>query len=136
MRVTLDTNVLLSALLFRGKPSKILKLVMERRVLLFLSPFILHEFEDNLAKKFGFSAREAREARMLIEVLAQIVRPQKKIGLISRKDSDNRILECAVEAKVKCLITGDKRDILPLGSVEGIEILSPSRFVEKYFPSL
>lgn len=132
MRVVMDTNVLVSALLFGGKPSQIVDLVKDGRIKLFLSPFILEEFEGKLMTKFKYSAEGAREARTDVEIIAGIIHPHAKIDAIKRKDSDNRILECALEAKAEVLITGNMQDIRPLGSFEGIDILTPAEFLDKY----
>lgn len=132
MRVVLDTNVLVSALLFGGKPAKIVELAKDGSIELFVSPFILSEFEDKLKSKFGYTARGAAEARTDIEVIARSVAPRVGIRAIERKDSDNRILECAVEAGAQALVTGNMRDIRPLGNFQGIEILTPSEFLAKH----
>ena len=58
----MDTNVLVSAILFGGKPSRIVELAKDGLIELFVSPFILTEFEDKLKSKFGYTARGAREA--------------------------------------------------------------------------
>lgn len=70
-----------------------------------------------------------------IEVISQIVRPQDKIQAIERKDSDNRILECALEAEADVLVTGNMRHIRPLGAFQGVDILTPREFLDKYFPA-
>lgn len=136
MRVVLDTNVLVSALLFGGKPSRIVELAKDGRIELFVSPFILDEFENKLKAKFGFTAGNAREARMDIEVIAVTVRPRVALDVIRRKDSDNRILECAVEARAAILITGDMKDIRPLGRFESIDILTPAEFLDQHASQL
>lgn len=135
MRIVLDTNVLISAVLFGGNPSTIMDLVQDGKVDLLVSPFILGEFQNKLAAKFGFSPTQAGEARAEVEMLSSTVNPRLKIDTIKRKESDNRILECAVEAAAQVLVTGDMRDIRPLGRFRGTEILTPREFLEKYFPS-
>jgi len=45
---------------------------------------------------------------------------------------DNRILECALEAKAHFLISGDKKHILPLKKLKGVKILSASHFLETF----
>ena len=132
MRVVADTNVLVSALLFGGKPSRVVELAKDGLIELFVSPFILAEFEDKLRSKFGYSVRAAQEARVDIEVIARVVEPRIAIQAIKRKDSDNRILECAVEAKAQALVTGNMKDLRPLGSFQGIAILTPAEFLDKY----
>lgn len=136
MRVVADTNVLVSALLFGGKPSRIVELAKDGLIELFVSPFILAEFENKLKSKFGYSAPAAQEARADIEVIAQVIEPKITIRAIKRKDSDNRILECAVEAKAQALVTGNMRDIRPLGSFQGAAILTPAEFLERYSPGV
>ena len=53
-----------------------------------------------------------------------------RISTISERDSDNRILECAIAGKVDYIISGDKRHILRLRKYEDIEILSPDEFLQ------
>lgn len=136
VRATFDTNILVSALLFGGLPQHLIDLVKGGEIELVLSPFILGEFENKLKTKFGYSAKNAQEATLDIEILADIIHPKKTITVIKRKDSDNRILECSVEGNVAALVTGNLMDLKPLGSFQGIEILKPREFVDKYFPHL
>lgn len=132
MRVVLDTNVLVSALLFGGKPSRIVKLAKDGLIELVVSPFILTEFEEKLKSKFGYSTRGAREAGADIEVISRLIHPKSRIHVIQRKDSDNRILECAVDAGAQALVTGNMKDLRPLGSFQGVDILTPAEFLSKY----
>lgn len=131
MRVVLDTNVLISALAFPGsKPDEILSLVRRRRLELFVSPFIISELQHVLMVKFHFGTREARVRTKAIQSLARVVEPTEHICLITAKDDDNRILECAAAAQAEFLVTGDKAHLLPLGSYRNIRILSPAQFLD------
>ncbi|MBI4563519.1 MAG: hypothetical protein HY716_02350 [Planctomycetes bacterium] len=60
--------------------------------------------------------------------------PPRKVHVVRRKDSDNRILDCAVDVKADVLITGDRQDLLPLVRFEGIDILTPRDFLRKHVP--
>ena len=135
IRIVLDTNVLVSALLFGGLPARIVKLVNMGAVELFISPFILEEFESKLITKFKFSSFAAREARADIEAISHQVHPKQTVHVIKRKDADNRILECARAAEVQALVTGNMKDIRILGTFQGIEILTPREFIDKYYPT-
>ena len=102
---------------------------------MFASPFILSEFERTLgSKKIGFAPEQVRRAVAAIKEISVIVEPAITLHVIRAKDSDNRILECAVKAEAQVLITGDMRHIRPLGSIQGIPILTPREFLDKYFP--
>ena len=129
MRAVADTNVYISALNFGGAPEDVLRLGREGAVQLFISPSILREVEGVLLRKFHWSARNAREAIAAIQEFAQIVRPKATIRVITEDEPDNRILECALEARADVVITGD-RHIQQLKTFRGISIVSPREFLE------
>lgn len=127
LKVVLDSNVIISGLNFRGSPRKILDLIRRKQIELYTSPFILEEVKDILKEKFGWNERKIQTAVKRIK--ATLVEPKKNISIIKNDEDDNRILECAVEGKVKYIVSGDKRHILPLREYQGIKILSPARFL-------
>jgi len=131
MRAVLDTNVLISALAFPGsKPDQVLQRVRRGEVELFLSPFILAEFERILRDKFRFTKRQTDERVAVIRRMATLVEPTERIALVVAKDDDNRILECAVAARADYLVTGDKEHLLPLRSIAATQIVTPAAFLE------
>jgi len=129
VRAVADTNVYISALNFGGAPEDVLGLEREGAVQLFISPSILREVEGVLLRKFHWSARNAREAIAAIQEFAQVVRPKATVRVITEDESDNRILECALEARADVVITGD-RHIQRLKTFQGISIVSPREFLE------
>ena len=62
---------------------------------------------------------------------ARLVHPQETVQLITEDEPDNRILECAIEAKAEVVITGDEH-LRRLKTFRGIPILSPGEFLEEY----
>ena len=58
-----------------------------------------------------------------------LVKPTFTLAVIAAKESDNRILECAVAGRTDVIVTGDRKHLLPLGSYEGIQIVSPADFL-------
>ncbi len=58
-----------------------------------------------------------------------VVDPPNSISAVQGSETDNRIIECAVEAKADALITGDKQHLLPLRTFRGIRIVSPAEFL-------
>jgi putative PIN family toxin of toxin-antitoxin system len=134
-RVVIDTNVIVSHLLFPGgNPSKILDLVAADKLILLLSDEILDEAGTVLMVKFGFDSRRAGESRDSLLALAEMVKPRHAVDVIREDESDNRILECAWSGKAHFLITGDKKHLLPLKQFKGIQILSPAEFVRDFVP--
>ena len=131
MRIVLDTNVLISALAFPGsKPDQILYRIRRREVDLFVSPFILSELFGILRDKFHLSKSEAEARVRSIRTIAHLVHPSEQITIITVKDDDNRIIECALAAQAEYLVTGDKEHLLPLGVYRGIKIVTPAQFLE------
>lgn len=129
IRVCLDTNVLISAALFDGKPEEILRLIEEDKLILVISPAILVETTRVLVDKFQRDKEEVTRFIKLLYDLGEITRPKRKIRLI-KKDSDNRILECAIEGKADYIITGDKKHLLPLKNFKGIPIITSAQFLK------
>ncbi len=63
-RVVCDTSILISALIFPGgSPDEVVNLTRTGEVNLYISPFILNEFERVLKEKFNYSEGEAKESR-------------------------------------------------------------------------
>lgn len=136
MRIVADTNVLVSAAAFpRGVPARVVLLAGEGHLRLFVSPFILSEMADVLARpKIGFSPEQIQAALDAVKEVATMVQPKVRVDIIARENSDNRILECALAAEADALVTGNMKDIRPLGKFRNIEILTPREFLDRFFP--
>ena len=135
MRIVLDTNVLISALTFPGsRPDHVLSRIRRREIELFISPFILSELDRVLREKFRFSTKEADARVRAIRAIAHLVQPTERASVITAKDDDNRILECALAAQAEFLVTGDKEHLLPLESYRNTRIVTPSQFLDLLGP--
>ena len=133
MRIVLDANVLISSLISAsGSADQVIQIVRKGEAELILSPFILDELRRVLTEKFALPGNAVDKALQRFRRLATILRPTVSIDVINEKQTDNRILECAVAGKVDYLITGDKRHILPLGSIRGIPIITVAEFLRKH----
>jgi predicted nucleic acid-binding protein len=62
--------------------------------------------------------------------VSELVRPTMKVEQIKADPADNRILECALESRAACIVTGD-RHLLELGRFEGISILDVAAFLAR-----
>jgi putative PIN family toxin of toxin-antitoxin system len=130
MRAVLDTNVLISALAFPGsKPDQILDRVRRHELQLIVSPFILEETRRILVRKLGLGQATAAALIRTLSNLAEMVHPAKRLHLVTAKDDDNRVLECAIAGEADFLVTGDRTHLLPLQSVGRARIVSPADFL-------
>lgn len=129
LRVALDTNVIISGLLFDGNERQTLNLGRDGRIQIYLSPFILGEVDGVLQRKFQHSAEQSAARLAEIRRWARIIEPAQSVSAISRKDADNRILECCLECRADYLVTGDRRDRLPLRNFAGTVICTAAAFL-------
>jgi len=130
--VTLDTNVIISSFLNAGKSREIIDLAARRKILVFSSPQLEEELIKTLRGKLKYSAEELSQALITFkEIVHKIVYPKNKLNVVTQDETDNRIIEVAVEGKVKFIISGD-RHLLRLGKFKNIKILAPSEFLHLY----
>jgi putative PIN family toxin of toxin-antitoxin system len=130
VRVVLDTNAVVSALLFSGVSSKLVSLWQKGLITPLLSRAILDEYLRVLSyPKFELSEEEIKEL-IQEEILpfAEVVRPKRRLRVVRRDPSDNKFLECAVAGKASVIISGDK-DPLALGRYRQVRIQSPAQFL-------
>ena len=92
-RLVLDTNVLISGLLFGGPPSRLLALVLEGAVELAISPSLIDELERVLRWKFPHAQQAIWDTVALLRELAILSLPQDTIDMIADDPSDNRVLQ-------------------------------------------
>jgi len=131
-RIVLDTNVIISAILFGGNPRKVLDLVISGSVDCTLSLGILDELRDVLQRpKFGFSADLCLHITEELHSVCDIISPSVRVDAIRSDPDDNRILECAIEARAHYIVSGDPH-LLELGAFKGIRIISPADYLKEF----
>jgi uncharacterized protein len=130
VRVVLDTNAVVSALLFSGVSSKLVSLWQNGLITPLLSRAMLDEYLRVLSyPKFELSEEEIKEL-IQEEILpfAEVVRPKRRLRVVRLHPSDNKFLECAVAGKASVIISGDKA-LLSLGRYRRVRIQSPAQFL-------
>jgi len=133
MRVVCDTNVLISGVLFGGKPRELLRLCSSGKVTNVTSPALLKEVETVLIRpKFGLNDEQVYGIIRLFRDTFSIVRPEISLSVITADPDDNRVLEAASAAQAEAIISGDAH-LLDPGHWNGIPILTPAAFLEEYF---
>ena len=133
VKVVLDTNILLSAIGFGGKPAEILSLVLKERITAVTSPILLAELEEALRKVLPLSKNDIELILDEIDDEFETVLPRFSIKT-SRDEDDNRVLEAAVEGNCEYIITGDK-DLLTLKKYKNIKILTAEQFLLEIKPT-
>jgi uncharacterized protein len=127
VRLVLDTNVLLAAVLADGLCRDLVSKRIHAHHLL-TSQALLHELAEQLRLKLGADPNELplltayRERATLVSTLP-LPKP------ICRDPDDDRVLATAVAGQTDVIVTGDQ-DLLVLRRHAGTRILSPRQFLE------
>ena len=129
-RVVLDTNVVISGLLFGGPPRQILELVLGGAVEWVISPEMENELERVLSLKFPRHREAIRETLAALQEIVIHVVPHQVVSAIPEDPSDNRVLECALASHADVIVSGD-RHLLSRGKFRRIPILSPQWFLAR-----
>ena len=136
VRAVIDNNVLVSGLLWDGKPGRVFTAVTEGHVQIFLSEELLAELREVL-RRSKFAARLALKemtpetALAKIQVVARLVpAPPVFSPLLLRDPDDLAVLACAISAAVDVIITGDK-DLLTLKFFLGIPIIDAEEALKR-----
>jgi uncharacterized protein len=130
MRVVLDTNVLVSAILLKGRLSRFRGLWKSGTLSPVLSKETFQEFKTVLSYlKFSLSKNEIK-AIIEDEILPyfEVIDIKEKIDGVCRDPNDDMFLAVAFNAQAPYVVTGDK-DLLALRKYKSIEIVSPQEYL-------
>jgi putative PIN family toxin of toxin-antitoxin system len=130
VRIVLDTNVVISALLWRGAPHQLLQAIRHHPAAqLCSSPILLEELTDVLMRPAAskrLTAIGKTSHAVLTDYLEAIeLFDPVQLPPVSRDPDDDHVLACALAAHATCIVSGD-RDLLTLDPFRDIRIL-PAR---------
>jgi len=130
VKAAFDTNVLISALGWDGKPEECLQLVLNNEITGFTTPEILRELALVMDyPHLDFTESEKQEFLSIITTEFHVLQPETSVE-ICRDPDDNKFLECAIAADADYIVSGDD-DLLELEGFEAASIVSPGTFIEK-----
>ncbi len=124
LRIVFDSNVYVSALLFKGMPGKVLNMAMKNEIILITSDKIITETVRILKEKFKWPVHNIDKFIRRLSAISENTRPFIRLSIVKEKESDNRILECAVSGDANLIVTGDKH-LLRLKKYKNIPIDRP-----------
>jgi len=130
MRVVLDTNILVSALLWRGAPYRCLLAVQAGLADLVISPPILEELRTVLVGKFRHTGPDAHEAVELIRAAAAVVEISGQLRAVPEDPEDDKFVETAQAGHAERIVSGD-RHLLALGSAAGVPVITAREFLDQ-----
>jgi putative PIN family toxin of toxin-antitoxin system len=127
--VVFDTNILFSGLGWRGKAHQCLMAAREGIVESVTCQEILAELEAVLRLKRNMPEDDIVEAVNEILLFSRVVQIANTLTGVVSDPEDYKVLECAVVGGASHIVTGDRRHLLPLGSYQGIAIVSAADFM-------
>jgi uncharacterized protein len=127
VRALCDTNVLVSAFISGGPPSRVVEEAIEGRFELVLADPVIGELERVLTLKLGFEPERVREITALLSDIsvARADTPTEGVEEITGDPDDDVVLACGVNAGVDIIVSGDRRHMLPVREHRSIRIISP-----------
>jgi putative PIN family toxin of toxin-antitoxin system len=131
VKVVLDANILVSALVFPGGlPETIYALGLDGEIDLVTSSPLLVELARVLADRLGWARSRIDRALGQLLRVAELVEPTATVHVVKADPADDRVLEAAAESRAEVIVSGD-RHLLRLKAWQGISIESPAAFVAR-----
>ena len=126
MKLLLDTNVLVAALVARGTCSDLLEHCVRHHTIIWSRP-LLDELRDVLTRKFRQRDVDTRNALRLFAETFTLVEPDPLEPPACRDRDDDVVLATALAGECTAIITGDQ-DLLILDPFRSVRVLAPSGF--------
>ena len=131
MKLVIDTNVLISAVFFGGKPRKVVESVIRGNVKACASGEIIEEYEEVLEEMI--SRKQGVLRKDLFQFLMkriEITQPVSEVR-VCRDPDDDKFISCAMDAGALYIVSGDK-DLLDIGKYEGVTIITAAEFCKRF----
>lgn len=133
MRVTVDSNIVISAFLWGGNPLRVLDSARNGSIILFSSNGLIEELADVLSRK-QFAKRLAAVGSSVDKIVDEYKALSKLIDapdiepVVIRDPDDDTVIACAVASQSDGIVSGDK-DLLDLGFYREIRILKAAELL-------
>ena len=137
LRLVLDTNVVVAGLLWNGPPRRLIELAIEGDAVELFSRAVLL---DELAHTLGYSKFSARIATFGTSIAALVAQYMALVSLVAPvsvphvvvNDADeDHVIAAAVAARAELIVTGDRKHLLPVGSRQGIAIVTAHEVLDR-----
>ncbi|MBL6996134.1 putative toxin-antitoxin system toxin component, PIN family [Desulfobacula sp.] len=132
MKIVLDTNVFISGVFFSGPPYQILKAWRNQEFQIVISPEILDEYH-RVGKELSakFSMVDIGPILKLIIAKAELVEAASLDEAVCDDPDDDKFFAGAIAGESMLIVSGDKH-LLKMSGYQGIEVIRPRQFVDKY----
>jgi putative PIN family toxin of toxin-antitoxin system len=131
IKAVLDTNVIISGIVFGGKPRQVLESAFRGSTQIYISEPIINELKGVLQRPRFYLTSEIIEIIISeLIAIAEWVEPKEHINVIKSDPDDNIFLECALSSESEYIVSGDDH-LLELNKWKGINIITPDKYIEE-----
>jgi uncharacterized protein len=129
LRVVLDTNVLVSAIISDGKARELLNKGITNQYSVLISDLILKELIVVLRRpKFKISEDEVQRTILAVIRTADVINVKTKIKAVKEDPKDDMIIETAIDGGADMIVTGDGH-LLALKTFRGINVTTVEKML-------
>ena len=130
MRVVIDTNVFISAVL-GGRVGIIVDEWKAKKFTLIVSEAIVREYLDVINRpKFKIPSREIAAITDYLLKNAEFVTPLEQVNVIEADPSDNKFIDAALQGQAEYVVSGDEH-LLGLKTFQNIRLITAREFIER-----
>ena len=134
MKIVIDTNLMISAMYFGGKPKKLVDLLVRGSLDAYADSEIIQEYTE-ASVEFADDHEDQKAIISLSDIVPKLHQIEVTTEVhVCRDPDDDKFIACAVDSKSKYIVSGDK-DLLSLGSHEDVEIVTVADFLRDNFPN-
>lgn len=131
-RIVVDTNVLISAVFFKGKPDVILEAWRTGKLEMILSHEILEEYSKVLKRlSERYPSIDTSGILSMFTTCCRMIVPEAIGKQICEDPDDDKFIAAAIGGEAETIISGDKH-LLEVKGYSGIEVLRPAEFINQY----
>lgn len=135
MRVTADTNTIVSGSLWHGNPRRILEAAHSGAIELFTSRKLIAELEEVLGRgKFAAILSKAeispKEIVRNYRLVANVIAAEPVDPIVIRDPDDDEVIACAIASRSEVIVSGDN-DLLDLKQYKNIRILTATELMSE-----
>ena len=128
MRIVIDTNVVVSAMFFGGRPRQLLEMLMKHQVEAYVTQEIITEYQETSDELLSrYPTKPVRLPLNQIISACNLLETHSKIA-VCRDPEDDKFIECAVAGKCIYIVSGDK-DLLAVEKYHNIQIVTVADFL-------
>ena len=130
MKVVLDTNILISAAIARGKPRKLLLKALAEDFILLSSNGLLRELANVISRpKFRLTPVEKRKFTNAVRKTSRLIKVKSNFKVVEEDPDDDKVLNLAYDGRADYIVSGDP-DLLNLKKFRNAKIVTASAMLE------